>query len=349
MRAAVFNGVRDITIEELPKPQINADEFLLKVKSSAICGSDLRTYLHGHHKINKPTVLGHEFSGEVIEVGENIEGVEVGDRVGVHPGLPCGSCYYCDQGKQNLCEDRKNFGIHMQGAFAEYMVIPNKTLEVGTVVKIPEDVPYEIATLGDPAVAALNGQENTKTQLGDEMLILGAGPIGLLHAMIGRVKGAINIMMADVNEKRLEMAKEIGVADHYHLITTTEELKTFSTDASDSKKGPNKVVVANTATQSAVQAVEVCAKGGLVMLFAGFPKNAPELGINGNTVHYNDITVTTSYGSTPRQFHLAQKMLFNKTIDGESLITHTVPLEEINAGFELVESGEAIKCLISYE
>lgn len=349
MKVAVFNGIQNITVEDYEKSVIGPEDYLVKVKAAAICGSDLRTYLHGHPKITPPVVLGHEFAGEVVEVGKNIKDLSVGDRVSVHPGIPCGHCYYCDRGLQNLCEDRKNLGIHYQGAFAEYIKIPGKTLEVGTCVKIPDSVPYEIAALGDPTVSAMNGQEVIDSRLGDEILILGCGPIGLLHAMIAKAKGASKTIVADLSDTRVEMAKERKVADDYFNLKTDGDLKEFVREVTTNHRGPNKVVVANTSTASARQAVEVVAKGGTVLLFAGFPKDAPQLDIDGNLIHYNQLTVNTSYGSTPRQFHLAEQLLFDKKIDGSALITHRLPLERIDEGFQLVQNGEALKVMITFD
>ncbi len=348
MKAAVYYGIEDIRVEDMEIPKIGPDEYLMKIKAAAICGSELRTYLHGHPKIKNPQILGHEFAGDVVEAGENIKGVKVGDRVSVHPGIPCGHCYYCDRGLQNLCEDRKSISIHYPGAFAEYVKIPGKTLEAGTCVKLPENVSYEIAALGDPAVSALNGEEMIDARLGDAILILGCGPIGMLHAMIARLKGASVIIMANRSRNRLEMAKERNLADYYFCLESDGDLKEFVKKVTGGM-GPNKVVVANTSKSSAKQAVEVVAKGGLVQLFAGFPKENPILDLDGNLIHYNQLTVSSSYGSTPRQFQLAEKLLFEGKINGADLITHRLPLEEINRGFQLMQSGEAIKVMITYE
>ena len=348
MKTAVFYGIEDVRIEEREKPIIGPDDYLVKVKAAAICGSDLRTYQHGHAKIKQPQILGHEFAGEVVEIGANITGLVIGDRVTVHPGIPCGHCYYCDRGIQNLCNSRKILGINYPGAFAEYIKIPKQTLILGTCVKIPESVPYEIAALGDPTVSALNGEEMIDARLGDALLILGCGPIGMLHAMIARLKGVSTIIMANRSPHRLEMAKERKLADYYFCLQTDGDLKEFVKKVTDGM-GPNKVVVANTSKASAKQAVEVVAKGGLVQLFAGFSKEDPMLDLDGNLIHYNQLTVSSSYGSTPREFQLAEKLLFEKKIDGKALITHHLLLEEINQGFALMKAGEALKVILTYE
>lgn len=349
MKAAVYKGIEEIAIEEREKPVIGQEEYLVRVRAAAICGSDLRTYLHGHAKIMPPMVLGHEFAGDVVATGEKISGISVGDRVSVHPGIPCGHCYYCDRGEQNLCESRKNLGIHYPGAFAEYIKVPGKTLTAGTCVKIPDVVSYDLAALGDPVVSALNGAEAIDARLGDEMLILGAGPIGILHAMIARAKGVSKIILANRSGGRLEMARERNVADYYFNLEKDGDLKEFVKRVTTGHRGPNKIVVANTSIVSAKQAVEVVAKGGMVLLFAGFPKDAPQLDIDGNLIHYSQLTITSSYGSTPRQFHLAEQMLFDQKIDGASLITHRLPLERINEGFQLMRDSKALKVMLTFE
>ena len=348
MKVALYQGIEQITIEDWDIPKIKPDEYLVKVRAAAICGSDLRTYQHGHAKITKPQVLGHEFAGDVVAVGSDIDELQVGDRVSVHPGIPCGHCFYCDRGQQNLCDDRKNIGIHYQGAFAEYVKIPKQTLIAGTCVKIPQHVPYEIAALGDPVVSALNGEEMIDARLGDCILILGCGPIGMLHAMIARLKGASTIVLVNRSRKRLEMAKERHLADYYFCLNEDGDLKEFTTSLNGGR-GPNKVVVANTSVASARQGVEVCAKGGTVLLFAGFPKGAPQLDIDGNLIHYHELHITASFGSTPRQFQLAEQLLFDKKIDGEILITHHLPLVKINEGFQLMKDGDALKVMITFD
>jgi L-iditol 2-dehydrogenase len=344
MKAAVFNGIRDITIEEVEKPIAGPGEFILKVKAAALCGSDLRTYQHGHPKITTPQILGHEFSGIVDSVGENVTKIKVGDRVAVAPGMPCGSCYYCERGQQNMCENREIMGIHHPGAFAEYVKIPAKALESGTVVKLPDESSFELATLGDPLVACMNGQEVLDMKLGDTVVILGAGPIGVFHSMLAHLQGALKVVLADINETRLEFARKHKIAD-YCMNSKEEGFKDFVKSITDGR-GADKVIVANTSPAAARQAVELVDKNGKVLLFAGFPKEAPQLGIDGNLIHYNQIRVVGSFGCTPRQYRLAQQLLSTKKIDGEILITHKISIEQINEGFQLMADGKALKVVI---
>lgn len=345
MNAGVFHGIEDIRYEQVPVPQINDDEFLLRVRAVAICGSDLRTYLHGHSKVQTPQILGHEFAGDVVEIGANVSGVTPGDRVSVHPGIPCGHCYYCQRGLQNLCVDRPGIGTVLPGAFAEYVKVPRKTLEAGTVFRIPKGKKYELAALGDPAVSALHGEEELDVRLGDTLCILGCGSIGILHAMIGRLKGASKIILVNRSAERLEKAKDMEVADHYFCLAQDGDLKEFVMSVTDDM-GANKVCVANTSRTSAVQALTIAAKGGTVQFFAGFPKDDPSIGVDGNLIHYRELKVIGSFGSTPRQFQQAEELLVNELIPAEKLITHRLPLSRINEGFNLMRRGACFKVIL---
>ena len=345
MNAGVYHGIEDIRYERVPKPVINEDEFLLKVRAVAICGSDLRTYLHGHAKVKAPQILGHEFAGDVVEVGANVEGVEFGERLSVHPGIPCGHCYYCQRGYQNLCVDRPGIGTVLPGAFAEYGKIPKKTIEAGTVFHIPEGKKYELAALGDPAVSALHGEEELDVRLGDTLCILGSGSIGILHAMIARLKGASKIILVNRSPDRLEKAKDMGVADNYFCLKTDGDLREFVMSVTGGM-GANKVCVANTAKESAVQALTIAAKGGTVQFFAGFPKDDPALVVDGNLIHYQELHVIGSFGSTPRQFQQAERLLVDELIPAEKIITHRLPLSGINEGFDLMKRGECFKVIL---
>lgn len=346
MKAAVFNGIRNITIEELEKPKPDYGEFVIEVKATALCGSDLRTYLHGHPKIKPPQVLGHEFAGIVHSVGEGVTQVKVGDKVAVAPGIPCTRCYHCERGNQNMCEDRELLGIHHPGAFAEYVKIPAGALRAGTVVKLLDTSSFELATLGDPLVACMNGQEILDIKLGDTVLVLGAGPIGIFHCMLAHLQGALKVILVDINDIRLNYAKEQNIADHY-INSANEDIKGIVADLTDGK-GVDKVIVANTSPAAARQAVELVAKNGKVSLFAGFPKDQTALGLDGNLIHYKQIRVMGAFGSTPKQYRLAQELLSTKKIDGEKLITHRISLEEINEGFKLMMEGKALKVVITF-
>jgi len=344
MKAAVFRGPMDIVIQDWEKPVAGPGEFILKVEAAALCGSDLRTYRHGHPKVKPPQILGHEVAGIVDSVGEGVTYVKPGDRVAVAPGVPCGECYFCERGEQNMCTNRVVMGTHFPGAFAEFVKVPAGALRAGTVVKLPENGSFELATLGDPLVACVNGQEVLDVRLGDVVVVQGAGPIGVFHSQLAHLRGALTVILADINATRLDFARQHGVADLY-VDSSKEDLEEVVKSVTEGR-GADQVIVANTAPAAAVQAVRLAAKNGKVLLFAGFPKDQTALGLDGNIIHYSQVRVMGSFGCTPRQYRLAQQLLMTGKINGEMVITHRLPLEQINEGFQLMISGEAMKVIV---
>lgn len=344
MRAAVFKGKKNITIEEVKKPIPSSGEFVLQVKAAALCGSDLRTYLHGHPKITPPQILGHEFAGIVDSVGNGVTQVKVGERVAVAPGIPCTECSDCESGNQNMCKNRTVMGTHHSGAFAEYIKIPAGALKAGTVVKLDDKVSYELATLGDPLVACMNGQEVLDVKLGDTVLVIGAGPIGIFHSMLAHLQGALKVILADINNTRLDFVRKNDIADLY-VNSEKEDLRTVINEVTEGR-GVDKVILANTSPEAARQSIELMKKNGKVLLFAGFPRDQTALGLDGNLIHYNQIQVLGAFGCTPRQYRMAEKLLASGKISGQKLITHRLPLEQINEGFNFMMSGEAVKVII---
>lgn len=212
MRAAYYYGERDIRVEECDIPSISEEEILIKVRASAICGTDLRIYKGGHFKIPEGTkrVLGHEIAGEVAKAGRNVKGYREGMRVAIVPNVGCGHCYMCLKGFNQLCPDYDAFGISYDGGFQEYMRVPKEAVERGNVVEIPENLSYEEAAMVEPFSCTYNSYKRLRTEPGDVVVIVGAGPIGACHVMIQKMAGAGKIIVADVSDDRLEEIKQFG-------------------------------------------------------------------------------------------------------------------------------------------
>ncbi|QIK56918.1 alcohol dehydrogenase catalytic domain-containing protein [Erysipelothrix sp. HDW6A] len=345
MKAAVLVGKSKFEIQEVDRPEIREDQIRIKVLSASLCGSDLRTYHHGHPKVTLPYIIGHEYVGVIDSIKDKTNTFKVGDVVTIHPAISCGKCEYCSEGDHNMCENRRVLGIAMPGAFAEYVNVPIEVIERGTIIKVPDDVDPAVATLSEPFVAVLNAHELLETTVGDDVVVLGAGPIGMFHCMLARNRGANRVVLADISQEKLKLVAKRGVADEYVYIESEEKLIEEIMEITKGK-GASVVVVANTSPISAQQAVKVAAKFGRVMLFAGFPKANPNLGLDGNLIHYRQINVMGAYGSTPSQYQKAAQLLFQGKIDATNLITHHLPLEKINEGFDLMTSGEALKVVL---
>ncbi|HOC02339.1 MAG TPA: alcohol dehydrogenase catalytic domain-containing protein, partial [bacterium] len=185
-KAALLVNIEDLKIVDREIPQIGKNEILLRVKACAICGTDIKVFHHGHKHIVFPRVTGHELSGVIEKIGEDIKKYKVGDRVTVAPAIPCGECYYCRRGWQSMCDNLKTIGYQFDGGFAEYMVIPEVAIRNGCVNIIPDGLSFDEAALAEPLACVINGQQLSRVEMGDTVLIVGAGPIGCLHAELAK-------------------------------------------------------------------------------------------------------------------------------------------------------------------
>src|SRR5918993_4076921 len=207
MRAAVFHGPEDLRVCDLPRPAIGSGELLVKVAACAICGSDVRTFHHGARNISRPVVLGHELSGTVVDIGSDVSGFRIGQRVAVAPAIPCGECRCCRRGAETMCERLRSIGYEFDGGLAEFIAVPSSAVRAGCVNTVPDNVSFEEAAIAEPLACVINAQELVDVREGDSVVILGAGPIGCLHAALARVRGAAKVILVDVRAERLLLAE----------------------------------------------------------------------------------------------------------------------------------------------
>jgi L-iditol 2-dehydrogenase len=343
MQAMVLKSIGSFELEELPEPAAGTGEIIVKVEACAICGSDLRTYRHGHPLIQLPHLLGHEVSGTVAQVGKQVDEYQTGDRVAIAPGAPCRKCKYCYRGLQNLCENRIVMGTHFPGAFAQYLRVPAQSVSAGAVVKIPEHLSYEEATLGDPLVASINGQQIVNTSLGDQVVIMGAGPVGCLHIALAKLRGAAKTILMDVNDSRLDMAEPFSPSV---LVNNQREDPISLVQRETDGMGADVVVVACTSAQAQEQAIRMAAKRGRILFFAGLPRDNPFARLDSNLIHYRELRIYGSFGSTILQYRQALRLLATGAIRGKDLISLVLPLRAMTQGLEAVERGDVLKAVL---
>ena len=209
MKAAVYHGLGDMRVEECQEPRIEAGELLVCVRACAVCGGDLRTFRHGHQRIHPPVILGHEFAGIVVEVGADVPSELMGARIVVAPAVGCGTCAYCRAGHTHLCGSRETIGFSMDGAFAEYVRIPARAVQLGNVQRIPDNMDDLSAALTEPLACVVNGQGALDIGAGDTVAVIGAGPIGILHAELARVAGA-RVLLLNRSPQRLANVRDMG-------------------------------------------------------------------------------------------------------------------------------------------
>jgi L-iditol 2-dehydrogenase len=335
MRVAMYYRNDDVRIEDIPKPKIGPGEFLFKAKASGICGSDVMEW----YRIKKaPRVLGHEAVGEIAEVGEGCP-YRVGQRVFVSHHVPCGECRYCRAGSETACETLHTTNFE-PGGFSEYVRVPKINVEKGVYV-LPDEMSYEEATMIEPLACVVRGQRIAQVQEGQTVLILGSGIAGLLHVKLAKSKGA-RVIATDINDWRLEKAKEFGAdamidARNY----ATEKLKEVNEG-----RLADKVILCTGAVPAVKQAIESVDRGGSILFFA-VPKPGVDVNIPVNDFWRKEVSVLTSYGAAPRDLKEALKLIADKRIVVSDMITHTLPLDEAQKGFNLVAAAdESIKVVL---
>jgi L-iditol 2-dehydrogenase len=327
MLAAVLHGKEDLRMERIPVPRAGDGELLLRVGAALTCGTDLKVYRRGYHAImlKPPIVFGHEVAGTVVEVGRGVTKFSLGDRVVPMNSAPCDICFFCRHGQQNLCERL----LFNNGAYAEYMRIPPRIVEKNTLL-VPAEVPLEYAALAEPLACVVQGMDETFAQPGNTMVVIGAGPIGLMFIHVAHLRGlrVIAVVKRDdqVKAARLFGAFEVvQIAEDPHGGTDTVKAVRALTDNS---RGADAVVeaVATPATWEA--AVAMVRRGGVVNFFGGPPKGTV-VTLDTNRLHYGDITLKASFHHSPAACAAAFALICGGRFKCAEFITRTMPLENV--------------------
>ena len=348
MKTALFYGIGDIRIEEINMHEIQRNEILIKVKACAICGTDIRIFKFGHFKIpgGCKRVLGHEIAGEIVKVGTEVEGYEVGMRVAAAPNIGCGTCPVCIQGFNQLCPDYEAFGISLDGGFQEYMIVPSHAIKAGNVIPIPDNISFGEAVLAEPLSCCYNSYKALRTEPGDTVLVVGAGPIGALHIMLNKLAGASKIIAADISRERLQLMKSFG-ADV--LINSGDVNLVNEVMRETGGIGANVIITACSVPDLQKQALEMAAAHGRINFFGGLPKGKEEVCLNTNLIHYKELTALGTTGSSILHFHKALEIISSGSIDVKPLISATFGMEDTLKAFEYAASGRGMKVLVVNE
>jgi len=343
LKALVFLGPRNIEIKELPLPAINKDEILLKVKFAGICGTDVRIY-NGTKAIKAPRIIGHEFSGEIVELGEGIKNFSIGERVTVYPMLSCGICYACKEGRTNICVDRLTIGYEIDGGFAQYIKIPAAFVNGGNVIKLPDNISFQEAAASEPVAAALNGINRAKLEPGQYLAVVGCGPIGLSHVQLGKHL-KVNVIAVEPQPEKRELALKMGAK--YVLDPQTENLTEKIFEITD-KKGVDSLLLDVGIPRVIEQSLQLVKKGGSFILFAGCPHGST-ITIDPNWIHYREIDFTGASASTPENHRQILDMVSNGQISIKRLITDELPFTQWETGFNQKQNFTGLKTILNIE
>jgi len=329
MKAVMLYGIKDLRIEEVEVPEVGPGEVLVRVRAATTCGTDLKIFKRGYVNgvIQLPTVFGHEWAGEVVEVGEGVSWPKVGMRVRAGNSAPCLKCKMCQKGDYNLCEDM----MWLWGAYAEYIKVPPRMVTVN-MQEIPSHLSFEEAALTEPLACVLHGIEKAKVGLGDTVAIIGAGPIGLMHLLCAKKLGASKTMVIDLVDERLEIAEKLGADE---TINAKERDATEEVHRLTDGYGVDIAIEAVGLPQTWEQALRLVRRGGTVLEFGGCPPGT-EIKVSTELLHYGQVKVMGVFHATPLHFKKALNLIASRTIDVRPLITRKLPLEKISEAFELL-------------
>ncbi|MCU0340283.1 MAG: alcohol dehydrogenase catalytic domain-containing protein [Spirosomaceae bacterium] len=346
MQAAVYHGKEQIIVQQVADPTLEAGDVLLEIEACNVCGTDLRTYRHGDKKITPPRILGHEFCGRVVESKNPDANVKIGDRVLMYIVLSCGECRYCKAGRENLCTSRTTMSYHLDGAFAPLMRVPEKAVRRQQLFKVSEELPSEHLSLAEPLGCVINAHGRGRLEIGlkDRVAVIGAGPIGVLHALVSRYQGAQQVDMYDVMQARLDKLSAFDIDNAVRVEKEGSHLEK-ALELTDGL-GYDVVIVAVSVAQAQADALEIAGKMGRVEYFGGLPKTNPFATLNTNHLHYKELKISGSYSEKMSDFQAATALVQKKDFPSDKIVTHLLPLERITEAFTLMESGEALKVSI---
>jgi L-iditol 2-dehydrogenase len=293
MTAAVLYGKEDLRLERLAVPRAGAGELVVRVGAALTCGTDLKVYRRGYHAmmLKPPIPFGHEVAGIVSEVGDGVKTFHVGDRVVALNSAPCDACFFCRHGQQNLCDDL----LFNNGAYAEYIRIPARIVEKNTLA-VPNRVPLEHAALTEPLACVVRGLEESGAAAGDTMVVLGAGPIGLMFMHVADLAG-IHVIAVVKREDQIAAAKLFGAAEVVKT-GTSKDIAAATRALTPGGRGADVVIEAVATPATWESAVDMVRKGGVVNFFGG-PPSGTKVQLDTNRLHYCDITLKASFHHTP--------------------------------------------------
>ena len=337
MRVAMYYNNRDVRLEELPVPTIGPGELLIRTRASGICGSDLMEW----YRIKKaPLVLGHEITGEVVEVGDGAKDFCVGDRVFASHHVPCGSCRYCSSGHESVCQLLRT--THFDpGGFAEFIRVPKVNVQLGT-LRLPDDITFDEGSFLEPLACVVRAQRFTRVGTDHTVLVIGSGISGLLHIQLARAWGAARILATDVSEFRLSAARQFGADATIH---GTEEVPARTRELNNGRSA-DVVIVCTGALPAIRQATQSIERGGTLLFFA---PTAAGLDVPIPLFDFwrDEIRIVTSYAASGDDLVESLQLIRTRQVRVAEMITHRLPLADTGRGFELTASGkDSIKVII---
>jgi len=348
MRAAVFSGPNTMPVKEIPISNYRGKEALLKVKACAVCGYDARVFRNGHRKVRPPVILGHEICAEALETLSTASGtvIKSRSRVAVIPTVPCLNCHYCHNGHYNICTNLRELGSTLDGGFAEYVKIPEQILKIDGLVPVPDNLSDEEAALLEPLACCLNGFLHTGSITNkSDIAIIGDGPIGLLHLQLSKLYGSKTIVIGKV-PSRLDIAKSLGADET--ITVSDSNIETINAVLRSTKGiGATAVIIATSNSTAFDVALGIASKNSTINVFAGLPNGRSSMLVDANWLHYNQVSITGSFSSTPSILQKAATLVSTRKINLSKIISHRYPLEYVQEAIGVTENYHGLRAVIT--
>lgn len=339
MKAAVVYGKNDIRITDVPTPVPGPGEALVKVRGSGVCATDVKILGGLGLPKNLPTILGHEVAGEIESLGKGVEGLTPGQRVAVYPIAACGECFFCRQNRHNLCNTPYGLAHGADGGFAEYVCVPPQIVRLGGIVDI-KDMPFDMAAMIEPVSCCLSAAEQCRAKKTDTVVIVGCGPMGLLHTIVMKSIGC-RVIALDINETRLAKAKEVG-ADS---VLNPEKNDATETIRNLTKVGADVVIAAVGVTKAVEAALPLVRNGGVFNIFGGTPIGET-ITLDPRWLHYGEIILTGTFAAPLNQFKKALEFVKNNSNSLSKVISKASGLNHILTAVEQVKNAAALKIVV---
>jgi L-iditol 2-dehydrogenase len=350
MKVARFYAPGDVRLEDMDEPTPGPDEVKIRVRNCSTCGTDVKIFNNGHPNMTPPQVMGHEIAGEIVEIGTDVGPPSdgrpwaVGDRVQVIAAVPDGKCKDCQRGWMTICPNQTSVGYQYDGGFAEYVIVPHEVVRVDGLNRIPDGVDFDEASVAEPFACVINAQELARVGAGDDVVVIGAGPIGCLHVRLARARGAARVFLVELNRQRLDMSAAVVAPDAAICGAETDAIQAVL-ELTDGR-GVDVAITAAASGRAQEDALRMIARRGRLSFFGGLPKDKPTITLDSNLVHYRELTIVGANGSSPDHNKQALALIASGEVPVKDLITHRLPLERVLDAIDIVSRGEGIKVTI---
>lgn len=338
-RQAVLVEPGRLELRDYVAPHPAPGELLIQIRCALSCGTDLKTFRRGHPVWKLPMPFGHEFSGVVVEAGEGVTAFKPGDPIMAAPTAPCGICFYCQHGQENLCDDALGRMVH--GGYADTLLLPEHVVARNTFIK-PADLPFEEAALLEPLSCVVHANEMARPEKNETVVIIGAGPFGLLHMLVLKAAGVREVVVVGRGDKRLKWARDLGadrVVDAGSVDAAAEIARL------NGGFGPDLAIECTGQVAGWQDALARVRRGGRVVFFGGCPAGTA-LSVDTRRMHYDNLTLMSPFHFRPRDVRCAYELLAGRALNAGAIVNARMRLGDLAEVFEMLERGVVLKCAV---